>query len=72
MTRVLHKKKRDKIKYILSRLEDSNRLMFNRMYSPNDLEQDINITIDNLPNNRVDWALTQCKNSYHQIFTVLR
>lgn len=42
-----------------------------RMYSHTDLDKDINTVVDELPNNRVDWALQQCKNSYYAIFKIL-
>lgn len=65
-----YKQKKENIKFILSKLEDSNREVFKRMYSPFE-DKDINTVVDELPNARVNWALQQCKNSYYKIFKIL-
>lgn len=65
------KQKRSEIKRILSLLEDHNREIFMRMYSHEDLSRDINEVVDTMPAKRLDWALSQCKSSYHQIFKIL-
>jgi len=66
-----HKQKRDEIKRILSRLEESNRTVFMRMYSHEDLTKDINIVVDEMSAKKLDWVLTQCKNTYYKIFKIL-
>lgn len=65
------KQKRTEIKRILSKLEEDNRMIFKRMYSHTDLEKDINLVVDDLPAKKLDWALQQCKNTYHSIFKIL-
>lgn len=65
------KQKRTEIKRILSKLEEDNRMIFKRMYSHTDLEKDINLVVDDLPAKQLDWALQQCKNTYHSIFKIL-
>lgn len=65
------KQKRTEIKRILSKLEEKNRLVFKRMYSHLDLDKDINLVVDEMPAPKLDWALQQCKNSYHEIFKIL-
>jgi len=65
------KQKRTEIKRILSKLEDKNRLVFKRMYSHTDLEKDINLVVDDMPATKLDWALQQCKASYHEIFKIM-
>jgi hypothetical protein len=65
------KQKRSEIKRILSKLDESNRLVFKRMYSHTDLDRDIDQVVDSMPARQLDWALQQCKNSYHQIFKIL-
>ena len=65
------KQTRTEIKRILSKLDDSNHLVFKRMYSPTDLEKDINLVVDDMPAKQLNWALQQCKASYHQIFRIL-
>lgn len=63
--------KRSEIKRILSKLEDKNRLVFKRMYSHLDLDKDINLVVDDMPAPKLDWALQQCKASYHEIFKIM-
>ena len=65
------KQTRTEIKRILSKLDDSNHLVFKRMYSHTDLEKDINLVVDDMPAKQLNWALQQCKASYHQIFRIL-
>jgi ssDNA-specific exonuclease RecJ len=65
------KQKRTEIKRILSKLEEDNRMIFKRMYSHTDLEKDINLVVDDMPAKQLDWALQQCKNTYHSIFKIL-
>lgn len=66
------KEKRKEIKRILSKLEDSNRLVFLRMYSPKDLDKDINLVVDTMPAKQLSWALKQCKTTYHSILTIIK
>lgn len=66
------KQRRAEIKRILSLLEESNRLIFKRMYSHLDLDKDINQVVDDMPTKQLAWALTQCQNSYHTIFNILK
>ena len=66
-----HIKKRKEMKRILPKLEQGNRNMFNRMYSPNDLDAAVDTVVDQIPDRQVSWALVQVKNTYHAIFTSL-
>lgn len=66
------KQKRERIKFILSQLEDSNRMIFKRMYSHTDLEKDINLVVDDMPPKNLDWALSQCNNSYYGLLNLLK
>lgn len=70
-TTMTPKQKRTEIKRILSKLEDKNRLVFKRMYSHLDLDKDINLVVDDMPAPKLDWALQQCKSSYHEIFRIM-
>lgn len=65
------KQTRTEIKRILPKLDDHNHLVFKRMYSHTDLEKDINSVVDDMPAKQLNWALQQCKASYHQIFRIL-
>lgn len=66
------KQKRTEIKRILNLLSDVNQTTFKRMYSHNDLDRDINLVVDEMPNKQLDWALKQCEVTYHRIFNILK
>lgn len=66
------KKQRQEIKRLLSLLEDHNRNTFMLMYSHQDLKKDINLVVDEMPTNKVKWALAQCQNSYNKVFEILK
>lgn len=66
------KQKRERIKFVLSKLTDGNRSVFMRMYSHNDLTRDINVVVDELPAKRLSWALTQVENTYFKIFRMIK
>lgn len=66
------KQRREEIKRLLSRLNSHNRDIFNRMYSPNNILRDVNDTVDNMPAKQLQWALTQCQNSYYNLFKVIK
>ena len=63
---------RAEIKRILSQLTDEHRDMFNRMYSKPDVYQDVEDTVDEMPRNRLDWALQQCKNTQYRLFRIIK
>lgn len=71
-TAMTPKQRRTEIKRLLSRLNDHNREIFNRMYSPNDIHQDVNDTVDSMPAKKLPWALTQCQNSYYSLFKIIK
>lgn len=66
------KQKRVEIKRLLHLLNEDNRYTFNRMYAPNNLDQDVDLTVDNMPAKRLSWALQQCQNSYYRLFKVIQ
>jgi hypothetical protein len=66
------KQKRTEIKRILSKLTDGNRNIFMQMYSPFDLDKDINLVVDKMPAKQLNWALQQTQTSYHRIFRILK
>ena len=66
------KQKRERLKFVLSMLTDGNRNIFMRMYSPSDLECDINKVVDNMPPEKLKWGLRQAENSYYKIFKMLK
>jgi hypothetical protein len=66
------KQKRERMKFMLSKLTDGNRNIFMRMYSPHDLECDINTVVDTMTAKKLKWAYQQCENSYHRIFRIIK
>ena len=54
---------REQIKKGLAQLEDAHRLRFNRMYSHENLEKPVNDVVDTMPEEKLNWALTQVENS---------
>jgi len=66
------KQKRTEIKRILPKLTDGNRNIFMRMYSPFDLDKDINLVVDKMPAKQLNWALQQTQNTYYSIFRILK
>lgn len=59
-------KLRSEIKIILSKLKPENRLMFKRMYSPNDLGADVNDVVNKMDLFKLPHALNQCINTYNK------
>lgn len=47
------------LKESLSRCTDGQVLMFKRMYSHNDLDKEITAVVDDMPADRLDWAMEQ-------------
>lgn len=66
------KQKRAEIKRILGFLDDTCHYNFKCMYSHLDMDKDINFVVDDMPAKKLSWALTQCQNSYHRIFQILK
>ena len=66
------KQKRERIKFILSKLTDGNRGIFMKMYSHEDLTRDINEVVDTMPPKQLKWALQQCESSYQRIFRIIK
>lgn len=54
---------RNQIKNGLKQLPDSWKELFKRMYSHKDLSKDINKVVDDMPIEKLDWALSQVENS---------
>ena len=66
------KQRREEIKRILGFLDEGNHMTFKRMYANGDLDKDIDQVVDSMPGWQLEWALTQCLNSYHRIFEILK
>ncbi len=66
------KQLRAEIKRLLSLLEDKHRRMFVMMYSPPEENPNVYDLVDEMPTKRLQWALTQCQNSYYTLFKVIK
>jgi len=66
------KQKREEIKRLLSLLNKRNHTVFNLMYSPDNTNNDVNDTVDKMPAKQLNWALTQCQNTYYNLFKVIK
>ena len=71
-TTMTPKQKRTEIKRLLARLTPENRRIFNLMYSPYDVTADVNGVVDTMPAKKLQWALTQCQNSYYNLFKIIK
>lgn len=58
---------RQQIKEGLKQLPDNWQMMFKQMYSHNNLDCDIVTVVDNMPDEKLDWALSQVENSLKKI-----
>lgn len=54
---------RQKIKEGLSQLSEGHQMKFKRMYSHNNLKLSIEDIVKNMPEEKLNWALTQVQNS---------
>ena len=66
-----YQEKRNQIKFILNRLHDRNRYLFLLMYAAEG-ETDIDQVVDQMPDVKVPWALTQCERSYYGLFNQIK
>lgn len=63
MNHILQKFARDWLKEQLAKLPDSNVDIFKRMYSPFAIAAPIDRVIDQMPADKLDWAMTQVENT---------
>ena len=54
---------RQKLKDGLAQLPEDHQLLFKRMYSHGHMDRDINSVVDDMDEDRLDWAMTQVRNS---------
>ena len=50
---------RQQLKEGLAQLPDGHHVIFKRMYSHDNLDMPINDVVDNMPEDRLDWAMQQ-------------
>ena len=54
---------RNQIKAGLKQLPENWQLTFKRMYAHKNIDWDIEKVVDNMPDEKLDWALSQVENS---------
>lgn len=59
MNNILEKFARYTLKNDLAKCTDSQRVMFKRMYAHGNEAQNINLVVDNMETEKLDWAMTQ-------------
>ena len=59
MNKTLRDFANSELKKNLGQCTDEQQLLFKRMYSHNNLEKNINDVVDNLPDERISWAMEQ-------------
>lgn len=66
------KQKRERIKFLLTKLTPGSHNIFMRMYSPHNLDRDINEVVDTMPTKQLNWALQQAENTYYRLFRIIK
>lgn len=49
------------LKDLLAQCTEKQQMLFKRMYSHENLELPINEVVDQMPDDKIDWAVTQCE-----------
>ena len=55
---------REILKGLLAQCTEKQQMMFKRMYSHKNLELPINDAVDQMDENKIDWAITQCEGTF--------
>lgn len=67
MNKELQEFARNELKAGLSRLPESNNILFKRMYSHEDLEASIDDVVNSMPEDKLDWAMQQVERSLEKL-----
>jgi hypothetical protein len=51
---------------LLNQCTDGQQFVFKRMYSHGNLELPINKVVDNMPDEKLDWAISQCQRTINK------
>ena len=60
---------RSTLKEGLAKCPEEWQMTFKRMYSHKDLDKPIDKVVDDMPDHRLDWAMTQVQNSLNKLDT---
>jgi len=63
---------RDTIKRGLQQLPVEQQTMFKRMYAHGQLSKDIDAVVDDMPDDKLDWAMQQVQRSIDKLSTEVR
>jgi len=58
---------RNTLKEGLAQLTSVQRHLFKQMYSHNNLDADINTVVDNMPEDKLDWAMQQVQRTLSRL-----
>ena len=61
MNNILQNYARAQLKEMLARCTKDMQMLFKRMYSHKDLTLDIDTVVNNMPEEKLDWAMQQCE-----------
>lgn len=61
MNNALQEYARNYLKTRLNACTDGEVLVFKRMYSHENLDKDINLVVDDMPEDKLDWAMEQVR-----------
>ena len=67
MNQILQSSARVYLKESLQLLPEGHQRVFKRMYSHKDLSKDINAVVDDMPEDKLDWAMEQVERSLAKI-----
>ena len=71
MNSQLQKFARDTLKKGLARLPENHHLLFKRMYSHKNLKANINDVVDQMPEDKLDWAMQQVQRALDKLNLLL-
>ena len=57
---------RKMLKHLLEKCTNSQQLLFKRMYSHDNLELNINEVVDNMDDDKLEWAFTQVEKTLNK------
>jgi hypothetical protein len=66
MNATLSTQARNYLKVLIARCTEPQQLLFKRMYSHKNLDLPINEVIDNMPDEKLDWAVSQCERTVNK------
>lgn len=72
MNTTIEKYARNQIKQLLAQCNEEQQMIFKRMYSHRNLDLPIDAVVDNMPVEKLDWALSQCECTIDKNKTALR